>query len=339
MKDLTECVPARKDFQRWLDLGKAPSTICQGEKAVAIVTRLEKNSSIDYLYMAGVTRDGGVSWDNSLQFCGVFDRQRQALYLTKDALSCITAGAAPLASEAEPSIRGKLQSEINQRVEDTIANDRNNLAVRELTGWCASRDLDEYLEYGAQREALERFFNDREPDGQFHGGYILDELTEDAFLSWLRDPEGFIQTEAEQYIKNNQEQFLLEFLKSDALQKEYQDVMRDTGSLIHRKKAISDAVTASGAKTVTVTVQTGEGELAFKTSASSLTGLNAGYSRHDIAAPDRREFARLFGEYGDYGPEDVVKITYGRNTIYEAPSVEGIAEKETHQMGMGGMHL
>ncbi len=44
-------------------------------------------------------------------------------------------------------------------------------------------------------------------------------------MAWLQDPEGFIQTEADQYIKVNQEKFLLQFLKNDALLKEYQTLL------------------------------------------------------------------------------------------------------------------
>lgn len=74
-------------------------------------------------------------------------------------------------------------------------------------------------------------------------------------MAWLQDPEGFIETEAEQYIKINQEKFLLQFLKDDALLAEYQALMQDTENPIHRMKAITEALKASGAKTVTVTVE------------------------------------------------------------------------------------
>ena len=61
----------------------------------------------------------------------------------------------------------------------------------------------------------------------------------------ISDPELFVQTEAEQHIKNNQEKFLLQFLKNDALLAEYQALMQDTGNPIHRMKAITDAVKGS----------------------------------------------------------------------------------------------
>ena len=47
----------------------------------------------------------------------------------------------------------------------------------------------------------------------------------------------------------------MQFLKNDALMGEHQAIMRDASNPIHKMKAITDAVNASGAKTVTVTIR------------------------------------------------------------------------------------
>ncbi len=47
MKDLIQCSIARDDFLRWLELGHAPFTVWQGEKAAATLIRLEKKPSVD----------------------------------------------------------------------------------------------------------------------------------------------------------------------------------------------------------------------------------------------------------------------------------------------------
>lgn len=156
-------------------------------------------------------------------------------------------------------------------------------------------------------------------------------------MAWLQDPEGFIETEAEQYIKINQEKFLLQFLKDDALLAEYQALMQDTENPIHRMKAITEALKASGAKTVTVTVEKDGKELTFKTAANSLTGHRNYYSTYDIPAQDRREFERLFGRSADYCAEDIIRITYGKKTLYEAPPIQ--AEDMAERIELGGMQL
>lgn len=333
MKDLIQCTAVRDDFQQWLVWGHAPMTVYKGEKAVAMMTRLEKSPSVEYLYQTAMERDGSVSWNNDLTFCGVSDLKNNTLYLTKGILNCLADGQAPLVAETGTSMVERITGRINQQVEDTIANDQSRLPVQELTDWKALRDIQYYQEYGAKERAIKQFFDGMEPDAQFHSGYTLDGLPEAAFLAYIQDPEGFVQTEAEQYIQTNQEKLLLQFLKKDALLAEYQVLIQDTESPIHRMKAITDAVKASGAKTVTVTVQKDGTELTFKTLASSLTGHRNYYSTYDIPAQDRREFERLFGRSADYHAEEITRITYGRNTIYEAPAVQKADLAENQEMG------
>ncbi len=332
MKDLVQCTISRGDFQRWLSLGTAPLTICQGEKDIATFTRLEKSPSVDYLYRAAIGQDGSISWNSDLMFCGVYDRQNRALYLTEESLQFLTIGQFPYVTLTVPSMAEEISSRVNQRVEDIIANDQNNLPVRELSGW-KKRDIQYYQDYGAKEEAVRLFFEGKEPDAQFHSGYTLDVLPETAFMAWLQDPETFIQTGAEQYIKIHQEDILLQFQQNDALQAEYQALIQDTENPIHRMKAITEAVKASGAKTVTVTLQKDGEELTFKTEAASLTGYRNSYYSSDIAAQDRREFERLFGRHADYSAEEIIRITYGKKTIYEATPVQTEDMGQAIQMG------
>lgn len=335
MKELFPGTAVRDDFQRWLNVGYGPFTIWQGEKALVTISSLEKAPSVNYLYRISPAQDNSISWDNSLLFCGVYDTDHGSLYLTKDSLSAFTGGEFPPVSGVGPSVAGEISSRISQLVEDTIANDRNNLAVQEVTDWQALRDLQYYREHGARNEALSRFFSGDAPDGVFRSGYTLEELPEAAFMAYMRDPEGFIQTEAEQYIKINQEKFLLQFLENDALLTEYQALVQDSGSPYYRMKAITDAVKDSGAKTVTVTIQKDGAELTFKAAADSLTGRRSYYSTYYLPAQDRREFERVFGRNENYNAEEIMRITYGKKTIYEAAPVQ--AEEPIRGMEMGGM--
>mgnify|MGYP000376354091 CR=1 FL=1 len=83
-------------------------------------------------------------------------------------------------------------------------------------------------------------------------------------------------------------------------------------------RAITDA-SKKWRKTVNVTVQKDGVELTFKTSAESLK-LKSQYSTWYIAPSDRLQFRHLFGAGSDYSAEDIIRIAYGRSTLYEAPS-------------------
>lgn len=337
MKDLIECAVPRDDLQRWLDTGTASQTIRQGEKGAATLVRLGKSQSVDYLYRIALERDNSVSWNNNLIFCGVYDTRHRALYATPESFSSLSAVQIAHMEGPISSMSAVICDKINRRVEDIIANNRNNLPVREVTGWSEQRELQYYQEHGAREDAVQQFFKGEIPDGQLHSTYKMDGLLESAFIAYLQDPEGFVKTEAETYIKNNQESLLLQFLKNDALLAEYQKLAQDTDGPIHRMKAITDAVHSSGAKSVTVTVQKDGQELTFKTAADSITGCRNYYSTYSMPAPDRREFERMFGRSANFGAEDIVRITYARNTIYEAPPAQ--AENMTEEIGMGGMQF
>ena len=111
----------------------------------------------------------------------------------------------------------------------------------------------------------------------------------------------------------------------------------DAGSPLHRMRDITQALNQCGAKTVNVTIQKGGEEMTFKIPANGLKGYRISYNTWDIPAADRRQFYEMFGRSAQYAAEDIAKITYGRNTIYEAPSCP--AMEMTESFGMGGMSL
>ena len=135
MEDLIPCKAAQSNFQRWLESGNGPMTVYVGEKADTLLIRLEKASSVDYLYRTSIAKDSGISWSNSLLFCGVYDGENQSLYLAKDAQRLFTGGSIPLVTETGSSVIKDICGKVNQRVENTIANDKSNLPLQTVTGW------------------------------------------------------------------------------------------------------------------------------------------------------------------------------------------------------------
>ena len=60
MEDLIQCTAANKGFQRWLSLGMIPLTVYKGEKAAALLVKLNKKPGVDYLYQATVVKDSSM---------------------------------------------------------------------------------------------------------------------------------------------------------------------------------------------------------------------------------------------------------------------------------------
>ena len=332
----------REVFLEWLDSGRgAPLQISRGKNQDNFTTiiSLPKTEAIDYLFCDTNYSIPGVHWNDKFSFCGLYFRQDRSLYLADSRLALVVAGLTETECLDNDDLRRRFCEQVNCHVDKLIADDRRNLTVTELGSEEAKRHLDYYREHGAREEAIRMFFDGTAPDFRFHSGYCLNYWEEASMLAYVQSPDTVIEAEAEQYIKNHQEQLLLTFLENDALRDEYSALVLDEGNPIHRMKAITESVRASGAKAVTVTVQKPEGELTFKAAANSLIGHRNYYSSYDIPAQDRREFERLFGKYADYNAEDTTRITYGRNTIYEAPpdQTEDLEPDEGPAMTMGGM--
>ena len=62
MKDLFPGNAVRDEFQRWLDVGRGPFTVCPGGKDMVTFSCLEQMPSVNYPYRISSTRDAGISW-------------------------------------------------------------------------------------------------------------------------------------------------------------------------------------------------------------------------------------------------------------------------------------
>ena len=330
----------RQEFQEWLENAAVPVLVLQKGKHLGSVVKVPATPEIDYLFGCETFYGERISWSDRLEFCGLYDRQHQALHLLDDPLPNFVSGLTEEECQDSTAFGKRIAQEVDRYVEAAISNERSRLSVRELT---SERNINSYRYYKgteAGREAASLVFSGEKPDVQFHSEYYTS-LTEDTLLSYLKSPEDYIKTTAEQYMRDNQEEFLAQFLKKDALLAEYQMLSQDSDAPVYRMRAITDALQKSGAKTVNVTVQKDGVELTFKTSAESLKGLKSQYSTWYIAPSDRLQFRHLFGAGSDYSAEDIIRIAYGRSTLYEAPSApaEDIEMQVYRSSGAGGQHI
>lgn len=341
MQSLHGPIP-REEFLEWLDSdGTAPLQISRGKNQdnFTMIISLPKTEGINYLFCDTNYSIPGIHQNDDFSFCGLYLRKDHSLRLADYRLACAVDGLAKIERMDSDDLRRCFCEQVNRRVEELLADGRKNLTITELGSEETKRRLDYYRQYGAREEAIRAYFSEQEPDFRFRSNYRLSGWDEDTMLAYLQTPDALVEREAGQYIKDHQEQSLLTFLENDALRHKYVALLQDEDSPIHRMKAISGAVRDSGAKMVTVTVVKPEGELTFKAAADSLTGYRNYYSSYDIPAQDRREFERMFGKYADYHAEDITRITYGRNTIYEATpdQTEGLEQDDGPSMTMGGM--
>ena len=243
----------RQEFQEWLENAAVPVLVLQKGKHLGSVVKVPATPEIDYLFGCETFYGERISWSDRLEFCGLYDRQHQALHLLDDPLPNFVSGLTEEECQDSTAFGKRIAQEVDRYVEAAISNERSRLSVRELT---SERNINSYRYYKgteAGREAASLVFSGEKPDVQFHSEYYTS-LTEDTLLSYLKSPEDYIKTTAEQYMRDNQEEFLAQFLKKDALLAEYQMLSQDSDAPVYRMRAITDALQKSGAKTVNVTV-------------------------------------------------------------------------------------
>jgi hypothetical protein len=106
---------------------------------------------------------------------------------------------------------------------------------------------------------------------------------------------------------------------NDAVTAAYAKMLASKDTNVFIVKKIMTAVKAADAKTVTVTMRREDKEFAFKYEARSLEyDCGRKYNSWNADAAGRRELERGLGRGdNDFYPQEIVRIAYGRNTLYE----------------------
>lgn len=307
-------------FKSWLASGDAGPCCFEEKRYNYTIIRVEKNADFEYLFCLRQYDKGSVVRGSSFNYAGIYCRKDGLVYDAEYALTSMEDDPEPLKGRSSEALKEQLKAAVREKVEAAIGNDRANLQVRELTDSGLLSQLAYTCQYGAKETARRRYLDtvDFDPPA-FACNYEPDRWQEDSLLAYIADPEGYVERQAGEYIEENQETMLHNFLYNDAVLKEYQAILEDHGNPVHTIKKIMDAMRTTSAKTVNVTIRKDGTEFTFKTEASSLRGdCGSHYNSWGLVAADRRKFEQLFGRGADYTPEEILCITYARNVLYEA---------------------
>mgnify|MGYP000937832453 CR=1 FL=1 len=315
----------------WLrDESYRPLFVMHGVMNVTLL-KAPKNTDFDYLYLQRNYTGGSLVQNEDFEYAGIFCRQDGVVYDGHGRFHFFIEGIeCPLSME---QMGKELEENVQMLVETTLANDPGNLSVTTLSP-ARQNEYERYMQDHLLWQARSSYLYDTmDSDTQFRCAYRFDQWSEEAFLNYILDPNGMTERLAQAYIANNQEDMLLQFLEKKALADTVRGIAAEPESPLHRIKAILQAVETSGAKSVHVTVLKDGQEFTFKTGTEQLVSNHSSYSSWYIPAPERREFEKLFGRYASYFPDEITKITFGRNMLYEADPPEPIKD-ENESMGM-----
>jgi hypothetical protein len=284
------------------------------------IIKIRKSDDFDYLYCQRIYLAAGVQRGGKFEYSGIYFKRDGLLYDSHELWGLYDSAD----TRNKNGLKESLKYTVCKAVEAAINNDRRNLRITELTDERELREITEYFpKYSAPSKAREAYLSGDYDDGGYHYNFICNynspEWTEDSLLEYILDPQKYAENEAEAYIERTQELILADFLKADMIEIEYQKILDNPDNSAHSVKRIIRAIKDTPAKTVTVSIHKDDIELTFKAEADQFRkDCISNYSDYDIVASDRREFQRIFGRNAHFTPEEIIKIEYARNVLYQA---------------------
>lgn len=306
-------------FANWLASGDMEQCCFEDKGNTYIVIRVEKNPEIEYLFCQRQYSQKGLTRDSSFKYVGIYCRKDGLIYDAEYDIISMEENPELLRKRSAEALREQLKAAVRGKVEAAIGNDRSNLSVAEVTDSSLLNRLEYSLKYSAKDEARKHFLDTVEYEPPIFRCYYEPEYwSEDSLLSYILAPESYADTEAAEYMAANQENMLFDFLYNDAVLQEYQAILEDTENPVHIVKKIMEAMRATSAKTVIVTVCKEGTDFTFKMEAAELRrDCTSSYHAWNIVAADRRKFEAMFGKHTDFYPQEIIRITYSRAVLYE----------------------
>lgn len=285
------------------------------------IIRIPQNDYVDYLYAAMISETGTKPSKNTkFEYIGFFSKRDKVLYDIQYPLNTLYyINNFPMPKRWD-EIKKEVSEAVREKIVELIGNDRNKLNIQGIT----DPKILQYLAYAragyAAKKAREKFFvNDRSfrPDNLQN---IPSYEDESLLLSYIAFPADFLETEAKEYIKNNQESVLYAFMFMDLVKKEYVSIEQNPDSDAHLVKKMIHAMKNTPAKMVNVTIRNGEKEEEFKFAAELFKNdyQEIGYPMWSLSNKDMERFKNLFPEKRYYLPiKNIMQITYKKKVLYK----------------------
>ena len=285
------------------------------------LVKIPYEKDFDLLFYSRTWYGKNIKLDEKLESAGLYYRKDGCIYNPSYSLEYCLENSEMIADySSKNDFAEKLTELVRTKVEEIIDNKRSNLSIKELSDAYLLNQMQYYSKYGAAKEAKEAFIKGADvSDIVYKCPYSVDSMSDADYIQFIVDKEPLIERETKEYIEKHQESMLAQFYNNTLLRKELKAIYDDTDNILHRVKAIIDAVKESGAKTVNVTINKEDKEFTFKYETRTLTfAPDSYYSSYNMRASDRREFENLFGRNAAFHPNEITQITYGKNVIYDS---------------------
>ena len=307
------------NLQSWLNGNDAHISIAIKDCCYTFF-RIPARERLEVLYYQRAYHKTKTELKSNFEYGGIYDKQSGIIYDPQ--FNMWNTFDIPDYENSKSKIVERATKRIRKIVDATLDNNRNNLSVKslkEVKDEYARTRAEEYCEHSAIDTARKMFLRgDTLDDIRVKCWYEEKNPNDDDFLDSIEDMESYCGRKAQSFLDNNQESLYIKFIENDAIHKEMSAIINSPDHDAHIVKAIIKAIQERDCQSVIITTIIDGKELTFKTGTRGLRHDPCrSYNSWDIAAPDRIKFEETYGKHASYCPKDIVRITYGRATIYE----------------------
>lgn len=300
-----------EDFNNYLRSNNAIGVFNYGEKSKVMINKVPYNSKIDILYSLDSYSGEFFDLNSPFKYAGFYDKEKDKVYDLDYSIRwhILNWNYKNDKFEDKQDLYNLISNDINNRVYELIQDgkkesfDINNFDLLELT----DKDvINEFMngETSCSMKDQIRNYNSRKPQD------ILDYLT---------DKNEFIEEVSRDFIVDNAEDILNDMIESESKRQKLKEIEQDKNHIFYKIRDIVNCINDNNCKTVNLTIFKDNKEQTFIYDAKYLKNYSSSYlSEYNIIKlKDREEFEENFGRSADFYFSDIVKITYGKRTIYE----------------------
>ena len=301
--------------------GKSPylKLKAEGARNSTVLLKLPADRGINYIFTQHMDGDWVLGYKGFFYCCGIYVMAQDHLWCCNH-LDELVRDLPEDSAKSEWTLLEEFNRTVNERVAAIVTTDRRKYEAEKITSVHLLKELEWYKESEVEKDAASLLFAGKKPEDIRYTGTFKRIVWRDGLVDYLLDRDGYVNAAVEKFIAKGGEWIRLGFCMADLLRERYTALLANKDDPIHTVKAVSDAVRHSGARHyVDVTVRKGGEELTFVEESGKLMGYHESYDTNSLPPLDRERFTKLFGADAGYTAQDIVRITRGTRTIYEAP--------------------
>lgn len=289
--------PARRQF------------ILHGRDNVTLILKVAYNDSVDFLYTQyHYNCDNPLKIGEKLEYAGFVHHPTGRIYdgsytLFRYQEEIETISLDTLKSDTRDAINAVLAARVDMKPVPVTAVAED---VRETRK--------EHEDYGADREARDAFFSGKRKIT--YKPYVILELSTEQTVQIAMHGENFVTAWADEYLLRRAKHINERLWEISVSQKRL-DALWNTPGDHHTTLAIANAI-EDDMKMVNLDIDKDGKQVVVKYEAPRLRMADTrDYSDWHMDAPGRRVFEKTYGKNARLYPPEVLRITYGKKTIYE----------------------